>query len=74
MVRPEAFGQGSLFGDYMQAWTRNYLEAGGGNARLPGGRAARLEKEGREGGIELAPAIVRELTALGERLGVRLPG
>lgn len=72
MVKPEAFGDGSLFGDYMQAWTRNYVEAGGGKAKLPGGRGARLEREGREHGIELAPAIVKELTALGERLGVPL--
>jgi LDH2 family malate/lactate/ureidoglycolate dehydrogenase len=72
MVKPEAFGDGSLFGDYMQAWTRNYVEAGGGKAKLPGGRGARLEKEGRERGIELAPAIVKELTALGERLDVPL--
>jgi len=73
MVKPEAFGEGSLFGDYMQAWTRTYVEAGAGKAKLPGSRGVRLEKEGRERGIELAPAIVKELTALGGRLGVPFP-
>jgi LDH2 family malate/lactate/ureidoglycolate dehydrogenase len=74
LVKPEAFGDESLFGAYMRSWTRTYLDAGGGKARLPGARGARQEQEGRERGIELAPAIVQELTALGERLSVPFPG
>jgi LDH2 family malate/lactate/ureidoglycolate dehydrogenase len=73
MVRPEAFGEESLFGAYMKSWTRCYLEAGGASARLPGARGARLERQGRERGVELAPAIVKELTTLGGRLGIPFP-
>ena len=70
MVKPGAFGDETFFGTYMSAWTRTYIEAGAGSAKLPGSRGARLEKEGRERGLELAPAIAKELAALGERLGV----
>jgi LDH2 family malate/lactate/ureidoglycolate dehydrogenase len=70
LVKPGAFGDENLFGAYMSAWTRGYVEAGAGKAKLPGSRGVRLEKEGRERGIELTPAIVQELTALGVRLGI----
>lgn len=70
LVRPSAFADPDLFGAYMSAWTRTYLDAGAGKGKLPGSRGARLEQEGRERGIELSGAIVKELTALGERLGI----
>jgi LDH2 family malate/lactate/ureidoglycolate dehydrogenase len=74
MVKPSAFGDEDLFGAYMSAWTRTYLDASAGKGKLPGSRGARLEQEGRERGIELSDAIAKELTALGGRLGVLFPG
>lgn len=73
MVRPGAFLEAGLFGDYMASWTRTYLAAGAGKAQLPGSRGARLEKEGRAHGIELGDAIRLELRTLGERQGVPFP-
>lgn len=73
MVRPGAFLDAGLFGDYMASWTRTYLAAGAGKAKLPGSRGARLEKEGRTHGIELSDAIRLELRTLGERQGVPFP-
>ena len=73
MVKPAAFSGEALFGAYMAWWTRNYLEASDGKGRLPGGRGAGLEREARERGIELAPVIVKELAAVGERAGIRFP-
>ena len=70
VVKPGAFGDRDLFGAYMSAWTRTYLDAGAGKGKLPGRRGARLEQEGRERGIELSDAIAKELTALGGRLGI----
>lgn len=74
MVKPGAFGDGDAFSSYMSSWTRTYLEAGAGKAKLPGSRGARLEKEGREGGIEIGDGIAAELTALGERFGIAFNG
>ena len=74
LVRPGAFLDEGLFGSYMAAWTKTYLEAGAGKARLPGSRGAQLEKQGREQGIEIGAAIGEELAKLGERVGVPFPG
>lgn len=73
LVRPGAFLERELFGAYMNSWTREYLQAGAGKARLPGSRGARLEKEGRERGIEIGTGIRKELTRLGEQLAVPFP-
>jgi LDH2 family malate/lactate/ureidoglycolate dehydrogenase len=70
MVKPGAFGDEAFFEAAMQSWTGAYVEAGGGAAKLPGARGARLEREGRSRGIELSAALSKELLALGERLGI----
>jgi LDH2 family malate/lactate/ureidoglycolate dehydrogenase len=70
MVKPGAYGDEAFFAAAMKSWTGAYVEAGGTAARLPGARGARLEREGREKGLELSAALTRELTALGERLGI----
>ena len=46
LVRPGAFVDSAVFGDYMTEWTDSYLEAGGEQARLPGARGERLEQRG----------------------------
>lgn len=74
MVRPGAFLEQDLFGAYMASWTRSYLEAGAGKAKLPGSRGVRLEREGRAHGIEIGAGIASELAALGERLAIPFPG
>ncbi|MGY2486580.1 Ldh family oxidoreductase [Cupriavidus sp. CP313] len=74
LVKPDAFAGKELFADYMAQWTGNYLAAGGADARLPGHRGEALEREGREQGIALPDAVVRELGALGRALGIPLPG
>lgn len=71
MVKPQAFAGQEPFGEYMSQWTQTYLCAGGDEARLPGHRGDTLECESREHGIVLPAAITQELSALGERLGVR---
>ncbi|MEM5433173.1 Ldh family oxidoreductase [Cupriavidus oxalaticus] len=74
LVKPEAFAGQQLFADYMAQWTGNYLAAGGADARLPGHRGDVLEREGRQHGIALPDAVVRELDTLGHALGIPLPG
>lgn len=71
LVKPGAYGDEAFFGAAMKSWTDAYADAGGAAAKLPGARGVRLEREGRERGLELSGALVKELTALGGRLGVR---
>jgi LDH2 family malate/lactate/ureidoglycolate dehydrogenase len=73
LVRPAAFSHEGLFGRYMAQWIQTYVAAGGENARVPGARGNELERKARAGGIELDPAIERELDALGARLGIPFP-
>jgi LDH2 family malate/lactate/ureidoglycolate dehydrogenase len=73
MVKPGAYVPDALFRAYMTQWTNHYVEAGSGNARLPGQRAARSEQEGRSHGVPLSEAIVRELADVGERQSVPFP-
>jgi LDH2 family malate/lactate/ureidoglycolate dehydrogenase len=72
-IDPGAFTEGGLFDAYMAQWTGYYVEAGSAAARLPGERAAQLERAARETGIALADATVRELRALGQQVNVPFP-
>lgn len=73
LVNPDAFAESGHFADYMAQWTGGYLAAGGDEARLPGQRAAALERTARAEGIVLSAGIEQELTGLGVRLGVPFP-
>ncbi len=73
LVKPAAFSGEALFAEYMRYWTRGYLDASGGKGRLPGGRGARLEREGRAAGVELSAAIAKELAGVGEDFGIPFP-
>ncbi len=73
LVKPGAFVEESLFGSYMDQWTRHYLDAGGGRSRLPGARGARREEEGFAKGLDISGAIESELASLGDRLGIPFP-
>lgn len=67
---PGAFASREVFNAYMAQWTGTYLEAGGEAGRLPGHRGAELERAALACGLDVPPAIEKELRALGEKLGV----
>jgi LDH2 family malate/lactate/ureidoglycolate dehydrogenase len=73
LVKPDAFSEAGHFAEYMAQWTGAYCAAGGDEARLPGERAAALERRARTDGIALPAEIQQELTDLGARLGVPFP-
>jgi LDH2 family malate/lactate/ureidoglycolate dehydrogenase len=72
-IDPGAFGGRTLFDACMEQWTGFYLASGTEAARLPGHRAAALERAAREQGIRLNDVTVRELRALGDNLNVPFP-
>ena len=72
-VDPSAFGGRDLFDRYMRRWTEFYLASGPGSGRLPGQRAAGLERAALANGIELSEATVRNLRVLGDNRGVPFP-
>lgn len=69
-VDPAAFASREVFDAYMKQWVGTYLEAGGEAGRLPGHRGAELERAMLASGLDVAPAIEKELRELGVRLGV----
>jgi LDH2 family malate/lactate/ureidoglycolate dehydrogenase len=73
LVKPDAFAEPRHFAEYMVQWTGAYLAAGEDEARLPGQRAAALERSARTDGIALPTVIEKELIELGARLGVSFP-
>ena len=73
LVKIDAFSEPAHFAEYMTQWTGAYLAAGGDDARLPGQRAAGLERQARADGIALPAATEQELIELGARLGVPFP-
>lgn len=73
MVNPRPFASEALFGDYMHQWIERYQQSGGDAAHVPGQRGAALEAQRREQGIPLAPALLEELRALGQRRDIPLP-
>jgi len=72
-VDPGAFGSRDQFDRYMKHWTAFYLASGPDAGRLPGQRAAELERAARANGIGLGDATVRDLRALGDNIGVPFP-
>ena len=74
LAKPAAFDLDGGQADYMRHWTDLYLSAAQGTARLPGTRGDALEREGRARGVEVKPAIEKELAALGARLDLPFPG
>jgi LDH2 family malate/lactate/ureidoglycolate dehydrogenase len=73
MVDPHRFVHDDLFAACMTQWIEHYQTSGGDAAHLPGHRGALLEARCREQGLRLAPALLGELQALGERRGIALP-
>lgn len=73
MVDTRGFVSEALFDASMHQWITRYQESGGESAHVPGQRGATLETRCREQGIALAPALLEELRALGERRAIPLP-
>jgi len=73
LLAPDAAGNAAAFKSAMRDWSTYFLHAGGAGARLPGARGGALEREARQNGIPVSPAIERELHALGKSLGAPLP-
>jgi LDH2 family malate/lactate/ureidoglycolate dehydrogenase len=73
LIKPDAFSEPGHFAEYMMQWTGAYRAAGGDEARLPGQRAATLERRARAEGIALPAGIEQELIDLGAQLGVPFP-
>jgi LDH2 family malate/lactate/ureidoglycolate dehydrogenase len=72
-IAPENFAAHDHFAQYMAEWTDWYVDSGPAQARLPGERAAELEREARKNGVALDEPTLRELRRLGERLNVPFP-
>ena len=70
MIKPDAFTVRKHFVEYMKQWTDYYLRVGGRDARLPGQRAADLERKARLRGIALSKSVTSELIRVGARSGV----
>jgi LDH2 family malate/lactate/ureidoglycolate dehydrogenase len=73
LLAPDAAENGAAFADVMRDWTNYFLTAGGREARLPGHRGAAFERQRREAGIWISPAVETTLRALGDKLGAPLP-
>lgn len=70
IVANPALTSGLDFAGDMAAWLKRYQAASPrGDARYPGQRAAECEAFRTKTGIPLAPALCRELTNLGDRVG-----
>lgn len=73
-IAPGNFSARDLFERYLAERTGFYLDSGPQSARLPGQRAAELERAARADGIALGEGTLRELRGLGERLNVPFSG
>ena len=57
----------------VRQWLGHYLKAAGERGRYPGQRQARTEKQRLQGGIPVAPALLAELQAAGDKAGLAFP-
>lgn len=73
LVKPAAFAEHEAMAAHMADWTGTYLDRGAGAARLPGARAAALEAQCRDNGIEIDGGLLRELVKLGAALSHPFP-
>ncbi len=73
LIDPQGLSQG-MFDAYMGAWADSYRRQGGGQARLPGQRGARLEAQVRASGLlPIHASIYEELVLLAQSRRVPLP-
>lgn len=63
----------ATFDESVGQWLGQYRQAAGSGGRYPGERQAKSEQERRADGIPLPPALLRNLRALGDKLGLAFP-
>lgn len=69
VANPERVVGQEIFERHIEGWVSQYLSATGGDARLPGQRAAATERERTANGIPIPPEIITELREVGEKVG-----
>lgn len=78
LVDPDALGGAGNFHADMSGWLDRFLAVSGDSGRYPGERAAACEQRRAARGIPLSPAVVAELRAVSESVGLAfvsaLPG
>jgi LDH2 family malate/lactate/ureidoglycolate dehydrogenase len=69
VINPDRFAGRAAFDAHVDHWLTQYLAATGAGARYPGQRAAAIEQKRLAAGIPLQGRLVRELQAVGARVG-----
>lgn len=73
-MRVDAFRPADEFKDHMDKWIERFRSAPaveGEKVLIPGDPEREMEKERMEKGIPLLPAVIKDLTQLGEKMGVQ---
>ncbi len=70
VINPSLATEAATYAALMSDWTRHFAANAGNAARLPGLRAAALERTARDRGVPIASDVVERLLALSGRLGV----
>ncbi len=70
VINPSLATDAATYAALAGDWVRQFTANAGTAARLPGLRAAGLEREARERGVPVAPDVIERLRAVSERLGV----
>lgn len=66
-------GDTATFEWHMAEWLQHYRALAAPAQRVPGERAAALERAALSRGVELSPVVLRELEGISRRLGVAVP-
>lgn len=73
VINPALASDAATYAALSSDWTGQFRANAGDAARLPGLRAAALERAARERGVPVAADVAERLRALSERLGVPVP-
>lgn len=73
VLNPKLMNGWSEYCAHVDAWTANYLKAGGPDARIPGERAFAQERESEIRGIAFVPGTLADLRLLANELGCSFP-
>ncbi len=73
IANPDLIAGRDAYDHHMQQWLGTYKASAGEQGRYPGEGADRTERERCLSGIPIAPALLRQLTAVGETAGIPFP-
>lgn len=73
VINPALASDAATYAALASDWTEQFKANAGSAARLPGLRAAALERAARERGVPVAADVAERLRVLSERLGVAVP-